>query len=349
MKVFSKHLLILITGCVLLAGCDKPAPPTHNDTILSFGTIIDISLYGVDQQQADAAMAALRDDFHYMHTTWHAWHPSALGRTNELLALQTEFSLAPSILPLVKRSAALSRTSQGLFNPAIGKLIELWGFHSDTLPQGPPPPPADIRALVGSHPSMDDIAFTDISMQSHNKAVRLDFGAIGKGMAVDIAMEHLKEMGIHNAIINMGGDLRAMGSKGGTPWKIGIRHPRRNGVIASLTIHDDESVFTSGDYERYFEYQGKRYHHILDPRTGYPARGVTSVTVIHAQGTVADAAATALFIAGAEQWPAIARSMGVNNVMLIDSKGNIHLTPSMRQRLHFEDAAHGDIIVTQLP
>jgi thiamine biosynthesis lipoprotein len=196
---------------------------------------------------------------------------------------------------------------------------------------------------------MDDIEYSDVTMLGHNQAVQLDFGGIGKGMAVDLAIEHLRELGISNAIVNMGGDLRAIGSKGGTPWKIGIRHPRNKGVIASLETSGDESVFTSGDYERYFEYEGKRYHHILDPRTGYPAEGVTSVTVIHKEGVVADAAATALFIAGPEHWLEIARSMGVRDVMLIDSAGRIHLTPSMQQRIQFEQPATGEILVSETP
>jgi thiamine biosynthesis lipoprotein len=349
MKQIFNSLILPVIVCVLLAGCEKQPPPVQNDAILSFGTIIDVSLYGVDKPQAAAAMQALNDDFNYMHVTWHAWRPGALGRTNELLALQAEFSLAPSVLPLIKRSTELYKTSQGLFNPAIGKLIELWGFHSDELPSGPPPDQAEIQAILDMHPSMDDIEFTDISMQGHNKSMHLDFGGIGKGMAVDIAVEHLREMGIQNAIINMGGDLRAIGSKGGTPWKIGIRHPRKEGIIASLETRGDESVFTSGDYERYFEYKGKRYHHILDPRTGYPAEGVTSVTVIHQEGVVADAAATALFIAGPDQWLGIARGMGVQDVMLIDSAGRIHLTPSMQQRIHFEEPAPGEILVSETP
>jgi thiamine biosynthesis lipoprotein len=196
---------------------------------------------------------------------------------------------------------------------------------------------------------MTDITYTDVTMRGHNKAVQLDFGGIAKGMAVDIAIEHLRELGVNNAIINMGGDLRAIGSKGGKPWKIGIRHPRRNGVIASLETRGDESIFTSGDYERYFEYEGKRYHHILDPRTGYPAEGVTSVTVIHQEGVVADAATTALFIAGPDQWLDIARSMGVHDVMLIESNGRIHLTPSMQQRIQFEQPVTGEILVSEQP
>jgi len=151
-----------------------------------------------------------------------------------------------------------------------------------------------------------------------------------------MAIQTLQELGIDNAIINAGGDLRAIGKRDNHNWTVGIRHPREKGIIASIEINQDESVFTSGDYERFFEYKKKRYHHIIDPRTGYPAEDVISVTVIHPNATVADAAATALFIAGPQQWHAIARSMGIKLVMMIDDKRNIYMNPAMAQRLMFE-------------
>ena len=130
------------------------------------------------------------------------------------------------------------------------------------------------------------------------------------------------------------------------PWRIGIRHPRKNQLIASIETRGEESIFTSGDYERSFMYNGKRYHHILDPRTGYPAQGTQSVTVIHTDSGLADAAATALFIAGPEDWIKIAKKLKLTQVMLIDDKGVIHITPEMKNRLKFEFPNEATLIVT---
>lgn len=159
-------------------------------------------------------------------------------------------------------------------------------------------------------------------------------------------MQYLKTSGIHNAVINAGGDLGVIGNHGDRPWKIGIRHPRKDEVVAWLEVKNNENVFTSGDYERFYIHNGKRYHHILDPATGYPARGTTSVTVIHNNAGEADAAATALFVAGPEKWVAIARSMGIHYVMLIDEHGKIYMSPKMAERIHLKEE-DSDITVSE--
>ena len=117
-------------------------------------------------------------------------------------------------------------------------------------------------------------------------------------------------------------------------------------MIASISIEGEESVFTSGDYERFYIYQGERYHHILDPRTGYPAKGTQSVTVIHHNSGLADAAATALFIAGPDDWHRIAHKLGLKQVMLIDEQGTIHVSPEMKKRLAFNEENQTTIIVS---
>ncbi|MDQ7072543.1 MAG: FAD:protein FMN transferase [Gammaproteobacteria bacterium] len=162
--------------------------------------------------------------------------------------------------------------------------------------------------------------------------MKIGFGAFAKGYAVDQAISALQQLGINNAIVNIGGDLRAIGSHGKRPWVVGIRHPRQDGIIASIALHGDESVFTSGDYERFFIYEGKRYPHILDPRTGYPANEAMSVTVLHSDASLADAAATALFVAG-DDWPTIAKSMDIEHVMLVKPDGQIEMSPKMVDRM----------------
>ncbi len=321
---------------VFLSACERK-PVVYHEQLLVFGTVVDVKLWGVKETPGQQATARLADDFAYMHNAWHAWQPGPLGRVNQLLASGESFTMPPSILPLIQRSSKLSLSSNGLFNPAIGKLTAIWGFASDDPPKGPPPSAEAIRAILDQQPNMKDIRLNGLTMQSNNPALKLDFGAFAKGYAVDRAIEMLREMGINNAVINAGGDLRAIGRHGDRPWRVGIRHPRKAGILASVEVEGDESVFTSGDYERYFDWQGTRYDHIIDPRNGYPAQGLSSVTVFARQADLADAAATALFVAGPDEknWLPIARAMGVTGVMLVDKDGQVQLTPSIRGRIYF--------------
>jgi len=327
---------LLLTILLLMSACEK-TQPVYNSRFLAFGTLTDISIVGVARERAESAVNTLEDDFAIMHKAWHAWAPGPLTRTNNLLAEGVRFAVPPSVLTLMKTSRQLARQSDNLFNPAVGRLIKLWGFQSDTLDDQRPPEKEAIEKLIEANPTMDDITIDGIHVQCSNPAVQLDFGAIGKGYGIDLAIGHLKEMGIRNAIVNSGGDLRAIGSRGGHPWRIAIRSPSGSGTLGFLYVSGDESVFTSGNYERNYLWEGKLYHHIIDPRTGYPAEGTRSVTVIHDNATVADAAATALFVAGPKDWHRIATQMGIKYVLLIDKDNVVHMNPAMKKRVQLMD------------
>lgn len=339
---------LLVVCVIFMAGCSV-RPAVYHEQLLVFGTVVDIQLWGVDETRGQQVVSRLAEDFEFMHRTWHAWHPSTLGRVNVQLATGEVFTAAPSILPLIARGTELSQRSGGLFNPAIGRLIALWGFASDDPPKGPPPSAEAIRAILEQRPAMTDIHLDGIKMQSRNPALQLDFGAFAKGYAVDRAIDALREMGIEHAVVNAGGDLRAIGRHGERAWRIGIRHPRAEGILAAVEVEGDESVFTSGDYERYFDWQGRRYDHIIDPRSGYPAQGLSSVTVFARQGDLADAAATALFVAGpkVEDWLPVARAMGISGVMLVDQQGVVQITPGIRQRIRFEPESLPTIVISE--
>jgi len=333
---------------LLLSACQRPEATLHEYSFFAFGTLVEVSIWEVDEAKAKHAARTVEQDFAGFDKDWHAWRPSALTETNRQLASGQVFIPPPSVIPLVEHARPLSRSSHGLFDPAIGKLIELWGFHSDEPPKAPPDAQA-ITDWLAERPSLADLEINEGMWRSKNPTVQLDFGAHAKGYAIDRTIEHLKALGIHNALVNAGGDLRAIGRAGNRPWRIGIRHPRAAGVIASLEITGDESVLTSGDYERFFMHEGKRYHHIFDPRTGYPAEGSMSVTVIHKEAAKADAAATAIFVAGSREWQIVARDMAVDQVMLIDAQGRIHLTPGMQERLRFEIDTRNGIPADKLP
>lgn len=328
--------MILSIATLWLGGCGDDTP-VYTTRFLAFGTLVDLSLVGVNRDAAERASQLVEQDFAFMHRAWHAWEPGPMGRTNQLLAEGGAFSAPPSVLPLIDKSRKYAEQSGDLFNPTIGHLVDLWGFHTDSPECRPPPPANEIRQLVAANPRMSDIRSDGVLLASDNPAVKLDFGAIGKGYGIDLAIEHLRELGIHNAIVNAGGDLRAIGDRSGQPWRIAIRRPSGGGVFAVIKVSGDESVFTSGDYERNFIYEGKTYHHIIDPRTGYPAERTRSVTVVHTDATTADAAATALFVAGPTSWYEVAKRMGIRYVLLMDSKGIVHMNPAMAGRIELLD------------
>ena len=345
--MFATYTRILLAFSLLLLISCSPKPTVYHQQLLVFGTIVDIKLWGVKEEKGQQLVSQLSEDFQYMHRTWHAWKSGALSRTNLFLASGKSFSGGPSVLPLIKRAAELSDLSEGLFNPAIGNLIALWGFASDEPPKGPPPSPEEIQNLLDQSPSMSNIKINGINIQGNNPGLKLDFGAFAKGYAVDRTIETLREAGIQHAVVNAGGDLRAIGQHGSRPWRVGIRHPRQQGILASVETSEDESIFTSGDYERYFDWQGKRYDHIIDPRTGYPAEGLSSVTVFADQADLADAAATALSVAGPKDWLPVARAMGINGAMLVDEQGIIQITPGIRDRIHFEIDTLPQMIISE--
>jgi thiamine biosynthesis lipoprotein len=345
-----KSVLIYFLLIVLFftsVSCSKKEPdlPVFEEKMLVMGTVVNVRIYGETEKKSKKVFHDLLKDFKYMQVAWSPHKNGSLKRINGLIPMLSPFSIGPAFQDMIKTATQLSIQSEGMFNPAIGKLIDLWNFSGDEMPHGPPPEESLIKEILKQNPQMTDLTVGPLSLVSKNKSVSLDFGAFAKGYGVDKAIEYLKSVNVNNAIINAGGDLRAIGSKGGKPWSIGIRHPREQGVIAGIDVKDDESVFTSGDYERFYDYQGKRYHHIIDPRTGYPAEGTTSVTVVHKNAAIADAAATALFVAGPEHWSRIAKKMSVDQVMLIDKAGKIHLTAKMKQRLKFTNPDKVDLVV----
>jgi len=341
---FTLRLYTLLSLLLLLSSCSREQ--LHQQQLYIFGTLVDIAIWGEEREHAQAAIAAVDADFQQMHHDWHAWKPGALVELNRAFAERRSVELSPSLLPLIVESQQLYRDSDGLFNPAIGRLIGLWGFHSDELPSGPPPTTAEIGALLRQPPGMDDIVIDGTTVSSRNSTVQLDFGGFAKGYAVDLAIERLRGMGIKHAIVNAGGDLRAIGRRGSRPWRIGIRHPQGEGVLAALEVEGDESIFTSGNYERYRQHQAVRYPHIIDPRDGIPVQHVASVTVIDARGSVADAAATALVVAGPDNWHRVARRLGIRYAMLVDEAGTIYLNPAMLRRVQFEGEPPEKVLVS---
>ncbi len=337
----SVSLLVCLT---LLAGCQRNRE--QNADLFIFGTIIEIKLWGATPEQGDHAFSQLQEMFNGMHRDWHAWEPGRLTDINQAFAAGRPATADADIIEMIRRSQKMEQLSGGRFNAAIGGLIGLWGFHTSDYPViGPPPSQANIDEILVHHPSSLDIRIDGLQVSSADPYVQLDFGGIAKGYAVDLAIRYLREQGITSAIVNAGGDLRAIGRHGDRPWNVAVKKPG-GGIIGAVAVREDESLFTSGNYERFRQDQTERYPHILDPRTGWPVKDVASVTVIAAEGIVADAAATALVVAGIKGWPAVALALGLNQVLVVDEAGMVYLTPEMEQRMQFSGDVERVIVET---
>lgn len=317
----------------LLAAC---APsPLYQQQAYVFGTLVEISVYGVPEPQARQATAAVLARFDALHRTLHAWQPSDLSRLNTALAQGHRATVSTELAAMLRDARTLAVRTDELFNPAIGGLVALWGFHSE-LPQTRVPDAAVIASQVNAAPRMTDLHIENTTIWSDNPAVQLDLGGYAKGAALDDAVRILKAHAIRNALVNIGGNVIALGTHGNRAWRVGIQHPRQAGTLATLDLHDGEAIGTSGDYQRYFEVSGRRYSHLIDPRTGYPATGMQSVTLLiggEKAGTRSDALSKPLFIAGPAALSKNAARLGIATYLAVDSHGRIHASPAMTARL----------------
>jgi len=334
----------MLMVCLLGACGEKPL--VHEESFV-FGTRVEIVTEGSPESQARAAINEVLREFDRLHRTYHAWQPSPLTDLNKALEAGQTVTVSPEMANLVRSAQTYAEQGDELFDPAIGKLIALWGFQSDTF-KAHLPDPADIHALVEENPRMSDITVNGNQVSTRNRAVKLDFGGIAKGWALDKAAAILRRHGIKNALINIGGNIMALGSKGNQPWTVGIQNPRKSGAIATLAMYDGEAIGTSGDYQRYFELDGKRYCHLIDPRTGRPSDETEAVTILITPrknaGMLSDAASKPIFLSP-RRWREMAHRFGINDVLRIDSKGRIMVTTDMRARLHWTEGEQPDEVV----
>lgn len=325
--------LIALALILAVQGCSRPQV-LHQEAYV-FGTRVDLSVYGESRETAEAAMAAVLQEFDRLHRAFHAWEPSELTQLNEAIARGESATVSHELAALLSDAKRLATLGDGLFDPAIGSLIALWGFHNEEFVPVRPDP-LKLKSLVDAQPRMSDLSIDGNVIVSTNPAVQLDLGGYAKGYALDRAVAILRARGIENALVNIGGNVMALGSKGDIPWRLGIQHPREPRPLATLPIYDGEAIGTSGDYQRFFELDGKRYAHLLDPRTGEPARGTQSLSVLITPrpdaGTLSDAASKPAFIAG-EGWREQTRRYGVEHALRVDQDGRIEVTRALRARL----------------
>jgi thiamine biosynthesis lipoprotein len=329
--------LFLTAVCaLLLTACGRT--PLQEQQAYVFGTRVEVLVVSEDPEQGRKAVAAVLREFDRLHRSYHAWQASELTILNSAIFSGRPSESSPELAEFVREAQSLSKQGDYLFDPGIGQLIKLWGFQADEF-KAELPPPDDIKNWLSSKPSIADIAIDGQTISSRNRQVALDFGGYLKGVALDRAAAILRAQGIHNALINIGGNVMALGSKEGKPWRVGIQHPRQPGPLATVTLADGEAIGTSGDYQRFFEVDGQRYAHLLDPRSGYPADHTQAVTVLipagPKAGTLSDAASKPIFIAGPDGWRDMAKKMEIGLVLRVDRDNRIFVTEALRQRLEF--------------
>ena len=329
-------ILAALLALPALTAC-RPAPPLVQQEAFVFGTRVEVIVAGPPEAEARAATGAVLREFDRLHRSYHAWQPSELSTLNAALAAGKSAEVSEELAAWLREAQALSAAGDGLFDPGIGRLIALWGFQNDEYP-AQLPNPAALAAWRATPAGIADLHLDGRRVSSRSPQVAIDFGGYLKGVALDRAAAILRAHGVGNALINIGGNVMALGRKNGEPWRVGIQHPRQPGALATLELADGEAVGTSGDYQRYFEVGGQRYSHLIDPRSGEPAQHTSALTVLIPGGAQAgmrsDALSKPLFIAGAS-WPALAERLGVTHVLRVDADGRLEISAALNARLKF--------------
>ena len=329
-------LLALSVGCA-------PEPEFQSHRLLSMGTWVEVAWEGPANIDGVYPQHAVESELRILERQFYPWADGELGALNAAIARGEGFSLSGDMEQLLAMGKEFYQRSDGHFDPGVGALVAAWGFGAD---------PSQRTEPIGDLQPAGSIAWLSIDnhiARSTNQALVVDVGGYAKGYAVDRSLALLREIGIRNALVNAGGDLRVIGRRKGRPWRIGIQHPRQPGaILGSVWLTPGEAAFTSGDYARARITGGSRTHHLIDPASGAPVKHTQSVTVIADNGALADASATAIFVAGPEQWQRVATNMGVNKVLRIASNGEAQLTPTMAERFESVADINADIIMPSI-
>lgn len=338
-------LLAIAVMATLLAGCSRRTD-VFESQLNVLGTFAHVSIAGLAPEAAEEATRHAEQILTSLdHIGYTFGAGGELQRVNEALANGRTIAVSDEMVELLVRSTELSQASGGLFNPAAGELTALWEFRCErNACDTPPPYPAEVQALVEEKvarvlrrpPSMDDLTIRGNRVSSSNRQVRLEFGDIIRGLALDLAIRSLRQAGAENAMINIGGNVHTTGMRGDHAWWIGIPDAGGNRLIGSIETGDNESVVTVRALDISLDRQNLSYRRLVDPRNGQPVSGIRSVTVVHDSAMVASAAATAFMTAGMDNWKSVADRMDVHALLLITDQGLIYTSPAIDHRIHWK-------------
>jgi thiamine biosynthesis lipoprotein len=318
-----------------LCACTPQKENIYKKSKILMDTFVTITVVSNSKNSADKAIDTAFSEIERLEKLSNFFSSeSEVSRINKNPGI-SGVRVSPDILDMLNKAIMVSEKTEGAFDVTIGPVISLYDFHKKIKPE---------ESAVKKNLSL--VNYRELIIDRNKSAAFLkkrgmliDLGGIAKGYAADKAVEALKRNRINSGLVSVAGDIKAFGLKpDGKPWKIGIRNPRskskEDDVMATIEL-SDMAISTSGDYERCFILDGKRYHHLLSPKTGYPAEGCQSVSVITKECAFTDAFATGVFILGPEKGLKVFEKMGFDGI-IVDSQGKVHTTPNIRGKFEFK-------------
>ena len=350
---FAIGSLMAVIVLFLIASCERNGG-VFEDEVKVLGTFGQISIVGMSPEEAKAAALIVEKDLQVLDYIGYTFEAEGeLHQLNEAIAQGRSMTVSDGLLELIMDARKLSSASGGRFNPAAGELTAFWEFHCDKDECSASPYPDEVQRLVNEevakiisrNPLMNDLIINGNKVSSRNRVVKLEFGDMIRGLALDKGIEHLERLGVSNAMIDIGGSVRTMGTRGDHDWWIGIPDASGQHLIASIENIDDQSVVTVRAFDRSFGKTDLVYRHVVDPRTGMPVKDVQSVTVMHENAMIANAAAVTILIAGINDWKLIADKMDVHKILLITTDGTIYTSAAMEHIIHWKQGVEHQHLV----
>lgn len=311
----------------LLVGAEGAWAQWYERTDAAMGTRIHIEFFTTDAAAAQDWMTQAMAEMHRVDHAYSPYKPSSeLSRLNRD-APAGWVAVSDEMLDLLTKSRQISELTDGAFDITYASVGRYYDYRAGSLP--------DDETVVAALNAID-YRYVEIDTRAQrvrfkHPQVYIDLGGIAKGHAVDRAVEILMAAGIEHLSVAAGGDSRIVGDRRGTPWTVGIKHPRRENAMSAVLPLVDTAVSTSGDYERYFEKDGVRYHHILDPATGRSAQDAWSVTILGPQSTFTDALSTSVFVLGPDRGLALVDRLPGVDAIIIDPKGELRFSAELQE------------------
>lgn len=332
-KSLSALTVAFLLALPILYSCSHTSERIFKETRPSMYTIVSITVVARTEDQARTAIDASFAELDRLASLLNFY-----SDTSEISMINKQAGLKPvkvseDTFDIIEKAVYVSGMTEGAFDVTVGPLVKLWDIKNKIIPDE-----KSIKEklrIVGYQNIVLNKAASTVFIK--RKGAQIDLGGIIKGYSVDKVVEVLRRNGIKSGVVSVGGEIRALGKKpDGAPWVVGVQNPRQTGpndeVIATLEL-SDKALSTSGDYIKYFEKNGIRYHHLLDPKTGYPSKQCGSATIIADDNTTTDGFSK-LFILGPEKGLAIAKKLGFD-VLFIDCKGGIVMSDGLKNKIRF--------------
>jgi len=292
------------------------------DTRMMMGSRFELTVVSDDEVRAREAIGSAYQEINRIETLISSWKQGSQTTEVNKQAGINPVAVDNELFELTRRALKVSEWTKGAFDITFSSMYNVWNFKGETLS---PPDPETIKKhlpFVNYKNVILDVKAKTIFLKK--KGMKMGFGAIGKGLAANGAARIIKEHGFNNGLVDAGGDLMAFGlDMTGKPWRVGIIHPRVTGKLIMELRLTDSAIVTSGDYEKYFIHEGKRYAHIINPKTGWPVDHLRSVTIICPDAELADALATAVFVLGPKEGLATVNRLKGIEAILIDHDNHV--------------------------